>query len=57
MLEIFKTLPEDKKIEVFDFVNFLKHRTVKKRILESNKEPRVTFHNTDELMSAIDNAD
>ena len=57
ILEIINTLPEDKKEEVIDFIEFLKHRAAKDRILASDKEERLTFHSVDELMNAIDNAD
>ncbi len=57
IIEIINTLPKNKKEEVVDFVKFLKYELAKKRILASDKEDRLTFHNVDELMNAIDNAD
>ncbi len=55
--EMLDALPEKRQEEVLDFVRFLKYQDAKDRILASDKEARTEFENTDELMSAIDNAD
>ena len=57
VIEMFNTLPEDKRAEVFDFIKFLKYQMAKDRILESDKESRLAFQSIDDLMDAIDNAD
>lgn len=57
VIEMFNTLPEDKRAEVFDFIKFLKYQMAKDRILESDKESRLAFQSVDDLMDAIDNAD
>ncbi len=57
MVNMFNTLPDEKKEEVIDFIKFLKYQEAKKRILKSDEEPRLTFQSTDDLMNAIDNAD
>ena len=55
--ELLDGLPENRQSEVLDFIRFLKYQDAKERILASDKEGRVGFKDTDELMSAIDNAD
>ncbi|MBF0473946.1 MAG: hypothetical protein HQK93_09500 [Nitrospirae bacterium] len=57
LLEIFNALPEKNQLEAIDFMNFLRYQSAKKRILSSDKEPRLTFNSIDDLMSTIDNAD
>ncbi|MBF0608290.1 MAG: hypothetical protein SFH39_03640 [Candidatus Magnetobacterium sp. LHC-1] len=57
VVDIFNELPESKQMEVIDFINFLRHQEIKERILKSDKEPRLSFNNIEELMQAIDNAD
>ncbi len=51
--DLIKTLPEEKQVEVLDFVKFLKSQTAKDRILAADKKERLTFDSVEELMNSM----
>ena len=51
--DLIKTLPEEKQVEVLDFVRFLKSQAAKDRILAADKEERLTFNSVHELMNSM----
>ncbi|MBF0342898.1 MAG: DUF2281 domain-containing protein [Nitrospirae bacterium] len=57
IIDLFNELPENRKSEVVDFINFLRYQETKNRMLKSDKEPSLTFNSVADLMQAIDNAD
>lgn len=56
IMEILDGLPEEQQAEVIDFAKFLKYQSAKARVLASDKEERLSFKSTDDLLNAIDNA-
>ena len=56
IIELIDGLPEEQQAEVIDFAKFLKYQSAKARILSSDKEGRIAFDSTDDLLNAIDNA-